>query len=272
MARRKSASARRAQRQSRGAALKIGLVAGLVIAMVVAVVLASRAHRDLDAETLCPTDPASDTVLLVDVTDPMNVAQRQDFLNQLERLKNTIPRYGRLTVVKVDSTADRLLQPVIVRCNPGIAADVSAVSGNPKAVQAQHDTGFSQALDRAFESLVRASGAETSPILESVQSVALTQFQAHGNERRPRRLIIASDLLQNTREASFYRSLPDADQFLASPAFRTARTDLGGVEVELWMLQRPDSGETQPRALPDLWTRIIEAQGGTVIRVYRVSG
>jgi hypothetical protein len=240
--------------------------------MIVAVVLALRSHRDLDAETLCPTDPASETVLLVDVTDPMNVAQRQDFLNQLERLKNSIPRYGRLTVVKVDSTSDRLLQPVVVRCNPGTSADVSEVSGNPKAVQEQHDTGYNQALDRAFASLVQASGADTSPILESVQSVALTQFQAHDNQRRPRRLIIASDLLQNTRQVSFYRSLPDPEQFITGAAFRTARTDLSGVEVELWMLQRPDSGETQPRALPDLWTRIIEAQGGDVVRVYRVSG
>lgn len=249
---------------------------GFVIVAIGAVAMfyfsVASSRRDLDEMTLCPADPVSRTVLLVDVTDPMNVAQRQDFINQLERLKNSIPRYGRLTVIKVDSAADRLLSPVIVRCNPGTVSDEDDISGNPKAVQEQHDVGYSQPLDQAFETLVRASGAERSPILESVQSAALTELQTPDAEDRPRTLIIASDLLQNTRGVSFYDSVPDAAMFLASPAFRTVRTDLRGVEVELWMLQRPDAGDTQPRALPDLWTRIIEEQGGIVTRIYRVSG
>src|SRR5688572_27941161 len=59
-------------------------------------------HRQLDTTTLCPAKPDSVTVLLVDVTDPMNLPQRQDFLNQLDLLVEQIPRYGKLVVAKVD--------------------------------------------------------------------------------------------------------------------------------------------------------------------------
>lgn len=255
----------------------IGYVQIVGVVTVVAIVgwfiyYAMNARRSLDAETLCPAKPDSYTVLLVDVTDPMNVAQRQDFLNQLERLKQSIPRYGRLAVIKVDAAAEHLLHPMIIRCNPGTAADETETTGNPKKLQKKWDEQFSAPLDRVFEQLAEASSAETSPILESVQSVALTEFENKAAEDKPHRLVLASDLLQNTGSVSFYKGLPTADNFVRSAAFDRARTDLRGVEVELWMLQRGDTRETQPRALPDLWDRIITEQGGSLKRLYRVSG
>ena len=221
---------------------------------------------------MCPADPTSVTILLVDVTDPMNVAQRQDFMNQLARLKNSIPRYGKLIVTKVDATSDTLLAPVIVRCNPGTAADVNDATGDPAAVQKQWSEGFDRPLQQAFDRIAGASGADHSPILESVQSVALTEFQKPAVEGKPRRLIVASDLLQNTADISFYKTLPEPAAFIGSPAFRKARTDLRGVEVELWMLERSDAASTQPRSLADLWDRLITAQGGILKRIYNVSG
>ncbi|MDK2768328.1 MAG: hypothetical protein KYX69_11490 [Sphingomonas sp.] len=228
-------------------------------------------QRQLD-DRLCPTTPDSITVLLVDVTDPMNMAQRQDFENQLTRLKNSIPRYGKLVVAKVDATGDRLLSPVITRCNPGTAEDVSSATGNPGAVQKQWDEQFDAPLKQAFAQLQRASGADRSPILESIQSVALTELQRPGLEKMPKRLVVASDLLQNTADVSFYRDLPAPRSFVESPLFRRMRTDLRGVAVELWMLERPDAAQTQPRSLAELWERIIDAEGGEVRRIYNVSG
>lgn len=268
----KSAAAKRAEAKSRkawlvllGVLLAVGAIAALYFT-------AKSQQLALDETTLCPPEPTSLTVLLVDVTDPMNVAQRQDFVNQLDRLRNQIPRYGKLSVVKVDAASSRLLQPVIERCNPGTAADVSDWSGDRKAVQKDWEEGFRAPLDKAFTSLGQASGAERSPILESIQSVALTEFQTTQAEGKPRRLVVASDLLQNTDRISFYGELPDPSDFIQSDAFRAVRTDLKGIDVELWMLQRTDSGQTQPRSLPDLWERMISTQGGNWTRLYTVSG
>jgi hypothetical protein len=121
-------------------------------------------------------------------------------------------------------------------------------------------------------SLDGATGAEQSPILESIQSVALTELQKPGQEKLPKRLIVASDLLQNTTDVSFYRGLPEPKTFTDSAVFRRLRTDLSGVEVELWMLERSDAATTQPRSLADLWERIIGAEGGDARRIYNVSG
>jgi hypothetical protein len=272
MARRQTAAAKREAEQKRKAFRNIGIIVAVLGVVGFFYVQAMLANKALDRETLCPPEPESVTVLLVDVTDPMNLPQRQDFLNQLDKLRASIPRYGKLVVIKVDPVSDRLLAPVITRCNPGTAKDVSEISGNKQKTQKQWEEGFKAPLGTAFESIMNASGADRSPILESIQSVALTELQAPGMSDKSRRLIVASDLLQNTDAISFYRGLPDASEFTTSQTFSRVRTDLKGVDVELWMLQREDSRLTQPRALPELWERIIDRQGGTLQRVYTVSG
>lgn len=265
------AEQRRAKEVRRGLA-QFGIAVAVIAGVAAIYFSAASSQRALDPVTLCPADPASITVLLVDVTDPMNLPQQQDFLNQLARLKNSIPRYGQLTIMQVNSAGEKLLSPIITRCSPGTGADIDPLKGNPQKVQKQWTSGFSEPLDAVFNQIVRASGAELSPIMESVQSAALTEFQKPGRQDMPKRLIIASDLLQNTGGISFYKSLPAPAEFAQSEPFRRVRTDLRGVDVELWQLQRLDSSRTQPRALSDLWTSAIEQQGGTVTRIYNVSG
>lgn len=270
--RRGTARAERVRGQNQSAIIKIAAAIAIVGAVVFIYLKVQASHMTLDETTLCPARPTSVTVLLVDVTDPMNTPQRQDFMNQLARLKNSVPRYGQLVVSKVDPTDADLLFPIITRCNPGTAADVSEATGDPAFVQKQWTEGFDKPLQAAFDRLSAASGSDKSPILESIQSVALTEFQKPGREDVPRRLIVASDLLQNTGEISFYRGLPDPRDFTSSATFRRVRTDLRGVEVELWMLERSDAASTQPRSLADLWDRVITEQGGDLKRVYNVSG
>jgi hypothetical protein len=228
-------------------------------------------HLSLD-DHLCPPDPVSYTAVLVDVTDPMTLPQRQDLRNKFEELKNDIPKGGRLAIFKVDVASDKLLSPVLEVCNPGEGKDASEMSSDPKAVQKQWDDKYEQPLNDAFHTIVAATGSETSPIFQSIQSVALTELRDPKAKGKPERLIVVSDLLQNTPGLSFYGHIPGADEVLNSSDFATARTDLRDIDVELWMLQRPDFTTTQPRALADLWDELISAQKGNVTSIYRVSG
>jgi hypothetical protein len=268
----KSAKEKRDEAQKRSAYVKIVLVVIALCGLLGAYVMVMRGRKSLDAVTQCPASPESITVLLVDVTDSLTIPQRQDFINQLERLRTTIPRYGKLAIFKVDPFSDQLLNPVIERCNPGTADEVSEWTGNKELAAKRWKEGFEAPLGQAFREIMGASNALQSPILESIQSVALTQMKNQASEGKPRRLIIASDLLQNTARMSFYRDLPTPESAVASGGFRMLRTDLSGVEVELWMLQRPDSKERQPAQLRLVWETMIGEMGGRVVREYNVSG
>jgi hypothetical protein len=268
----KSKSAGRQDRAKRIAYFQLAFAAIVLVGLVWAFFSVTKDRKALDPVTACPPSASSIVVLLVDVTDPLTLAQRQDFLNQLERLRDSVPRYGKLAIFQVDAASNELLRPVIERCNPGTAADVDEMTGNPAAVEEKYEALFKRPLDEAFSQLINASGADRSPILESVQSVALTELKRPGEEGKPMRLIIASDLLQNTDRISFYGHVPRPEELIGSDAFRVLRTDMSNIKVELWMLQRLDAQQSQPRALIDLWDALITEQGGTVTRAYNVSG
>lgn len=269
--RRKTAADRRMEGEKRSGAMKFFVAVAIIIVFSTFYFYVRQSHKELDAKTQCPATPSSITVLLVDVTDPMNPPQQRDFQNQLTRLKNSIPRYGQLIVTRIGANSSDLLQPIIVICNPGTSSDTNEMIGNPAKLQKRWEEDFCAPLLKEFETIGRESGAEDqSPIIESIQSVALTEFQKPGVEDISKKLIVASDLLQHTHTLSFYTELPDPNDLIKSKVFRRIRTDLRGIEVELWQIQR--SSKTQPRALAQLWEQIIVAQNGSVSRVYNVSG
>ncbi len=272
MPRRTTAASKRLHLERNKAIWKVAVFVAVVSLIAFLYARSVLGRRALDDVTLCPAQPDSLTVLLVDVTDPMTLPQKQDFRNQLDRLTAGIPRYGKLVIMKVDPVSEQLLVPVVTRCNPGVGRDTSDMDGNPAKLDRLHREQFIAPIQDAYDQILSASEASRSPILESIQSSNLTEFGSDRGAGVRKRLVVASDLLQNTNELSFYKQLPDSETLIRTQAFDRVRTDLRGVEVELWMLQRGDSSSSQPRALPELWRVIIDAQGGRLMRVYTVSG
>lgn len=272
MPRRRPRTQRKARADLAGWMIIAGVV--LVLGLVTSVWLEQRkTNPDLDRATLCPAQgPASVTVVLIDATDDLSAPQARDFQNQLERLRAEIPRHGLLEVFLVRDTGDGLLQPTLSLCNPGRGSDVNEFVGNPQRTEARWRSAFQTPLDEAFQLAVSPSAASRSPILESIQSVALTALQPAERIGLARKLIVVSDLVQHTEAISFYRGLPEPGALEASPAFRQARTDLRGIDVELWMLQRPALSVRTQAALAQLWEGLIREQGGRVVRIYNVSG
>jgi hypothetical protein len=228
-------------------------------------------QRSLDA-SLCPVaGEDTQTVVLVDLTDPLTVPQKQDLINQLELVRNSLPKYGRLTLYKVAPTSDQLLQPVLDLCNPGDGSELSQGNANPAAARKRWQEKFSKPLDAAFISLAQETGAETSPVLQSVQSVALTKLQRPDAQGKPRKLVLVSDLLQNTEGLNFYKGVPNADGLKHSDTYLNSKADLRGVDMELWMLTRPGLAHIQNTALAQLWADVFADQGARVTRVYNVN-
>ena len=277
--------ARRSRRKTREDRATRGNLLGLLLIATLIVVLTGSSyifwiqkqhHRALDPVTQCPKEPQdtdSITALLVDMTDEMTTVQKKDFQNQLEEVRNGIPQYGRLEIFVVDSTSQSLLTPIVSLCNPGRGQSVDPLFGNPEKIEKRWETSFRVPLDKAFDKLFNLKGAQSSPILESIQSVALTSFQPADRAGRPNKLIVASDLLQFTQGINFYKGLPTLNSLLDSPAFGLVRTDLQGVKVELWMLQRAELAHLQTRSLAQtLWGGVLTEQGAQLVRIYRVSG
>lgn len=231
----------------------------------------SKGIRKIDPISLCPVEPTSSdsiTAVLIDISDSLSVAQKKDLQNQLDMLRDTIPRYGRLEIYTVSDPGSSLLSPNVSLCNPGRGREIDPLTGNPKQVEQKWKKGFDTPVNSAIDGLVDKSPQRSSEILKSIQSVTLTGLRTRERYNLEHKLVIVSDLMQNTPDANFYKGIPKAKDFLQSKAFQDAISDLKNVEVEIWMINR--NNPAQERQLLSLWDNLLKAQGAVLTRVYRI--
>jgi hypothetical protein len=226
-----------------------------------------------DRTSLCPTKQVLSqvTVILLDVSDDFSEPQKLQVANYLDRVRDSIPRFGLLELYTLDRAGGRVTEPVFHMCNPGSGADLNKLYQNPhlakKAWQA-----FTHRVSEQLERQIAAPPSSTSPIFEAVQATALRTFGRPEFDRVPKRLVVVSDLLQNVPGGlSMYAAIPRFDSFQSSPYFSGVRSDLQGVSVSIYYLARAASN-TQGRSHIDFWDSFFAAQGAAVESVQKVYG
>lgn len=209
--------------------------------------------------------PKQFTVVLLDVTDNLSLQEKQAVANSFEENVLQAPSNTSFEVFRVQDISGSLLTPVgdaftQVQGN----AEANPLVSNPGQQKQQWLQGFKVPLMQALETALSAGSASSSPIMESVQSVALTTLLKPNAKASPRKLIIVSDLLQHTDEFSFYKAIPNFLSLASDPNYAKLKTNLAGVDVELWVLRNHTKDATE---LADLWRRIVFDQGGTVSKI-----
>jgi len=204
-------------------------------------------------------------VVLLDVTDNLSMQEKQAVVNNFEDIVLQSPSNTSFQVFRVQDIAGSLLAPVGAAFNQIQGnAEANPLISNPHQQRRQWLESFKAPLMRALEMAMSSDSADQSPIMESVQSVALTTLLTPEAKGAPRRLILVSDLLQHTDEFSFYKSIPEFSSLSDNTNYAKLKTNLSGVDVELWVLRNHTKDAT---ALADLWRRIIFNQGGNVSKV-----
>jgi hypothetical protein len=225
----------------------------------------------LDPETLCPVaGPKGHAILLVDRTDPMNFTQKQAFLGYLAEFGQGKVGEGELfSVFVLGEDAAATARPLFQMCNPGQGQDKNIWTSNPERIRRQFEARFLKPMAELAESLQASQPSPHSPIMEMLQLVAINGFRA-AQTAGPQRLYVVSDLLQNTAAYSHYRGEADFAKFSASPLYAKARTDLGGVEVELAYLM--NAPQLQTRRHAKFWEDYFQAMGAKLVAVRLLEG
>jgi hypothetical protein len=228
-----------------------------------------------DAETLCRTDGAFPevTVVLLDLSSTLSEVQKLDLKNELARLRDRVPRFGRIEIFAVDDRAQRLVEPILRLCNPGRGDDMNELYQNPQLARQRWERDYASTLGAAIESLLEMPEAATSPIFEAIQAVALRTFDDPALDDVPRRrLVLVSDLMQNVPgKLRMYERIPPFDEFARTPYWLDVKGDLTNVDVTVLYLQRPSSQRLWTSQV-EFWSRYFAAQGASIERVLPLSG
>ena len=274
--RRRRRRSRRGDLSPRDIALGVGgaVLLGGVLFVIARVTFFAPGPPSRDPDTGCPeTGPAALTAILIDTTDEISAISRTDVLAHLDEYVANSREDEMVLAYEAKPVGDEVGDPLLSVCHPGDPDAASEWTENPRLIRRRLEERFKRPLEALFAELLEREEASTSPLMESVQSVAVSVLARHEYADIPKRLIVVSDLMQNTNNLSFFRQAVDYEGFAESPGSAALSTDLRGTAVEVLFVQREAHRRLEDtRGLVDFWQRWIEEQGGTMNRVVRVDG
>jgi hypothetical protein len=179
-----------------------------------------------------------------------------------------LPDFGRLELRTLSPTVPggRI---VFDKCNPGDGSNLSQLVANPEMAKRKWADGFKKPLEAALVTEMAASAADMSPIMATIQQIAVDRFTGRAAASIPKRLIVVSDMIEHTPEYSQYRGDLTYDRFKRSPAYRRVRTDLNGATVTIEYVQRlkPPIDSVAHMAFWEEWVRDNGGEWGSVERL-----
>ena len=245
--------------KKRSGDLKGYLIMGLVVVLLAAAaayLFINEGNRvKIDPNTFCPTEEKErfgKTVALLDLTDPLNKAQKEFFLKEIKELKDQIPKHHSLTIYTLDEDLDLSKSRKITMCNPGTIEDIEStydkLAINPKEIKKRWVEGFSKQISNVVNNIIFEDNSQnSSPVMEMFQLIALNEFK--GFEGVDNEIIILSDMIQNTTEMSMYENgLISFSKFKESAYFSKVRTNLNNnVSIKLFIIKRDGSRAMQEK-------------------------
>jgi hypothetical protein len=226
----------------------------------------------LDKQTLCPVDgPRSVSVALLDSTDEIPDVAKREIRTALVDRAETLSDYELLEI--------RLLDPktpggkiIFSKCNPGDGADLSEYTANPRLARQRWLDGFRQPLDAALDAGFRPLPGKTSPIMATIQRIAVERFTGRAVESVPKELIVISDMLEHGPDYSQYSGDLSFARFKASRAYKKVRTDLHGADVVIYYIQRATGRPINSADHIRFWADWIHDNNGRLKEANKLQG
>ena len=229
-------------------------------------------------ENLCPRDarPPRSTLLLLDTSDPLDAKHRAELRRLIDELQSAtaelrVAPHEALVVYELGANLDAL-DPVLTVCNPGEHPDQwewwqELTRG--RAVDLQRWRRFRQAVEGLFSEIETEVSQSSSPLVETlgvlVPRHAPSAREASASDGGHTHLILFSDLLQHSNTLSHYGPYPAGEEIRRTPDLRALQTDLTGIDVSLFRLERRRYASWQTPNHYYWWTHLVRDFGGRVV-------
>lgn len=262
-----------------GELAKKWLTGGLILATLIAagggVYLWASASPPVtrDRATLCPLDgPSEVNVILIDTSDEVPAPARKEALTLLTDFAESLPDNALLDIRFLDPgyPSGRIL---FTRCNPGDGRGLSEFNANPNLAKKRWREGFREPLDQVLRDGFQKQPTNSSPIMATLQGIALDRFTGARADRVKKHLIIVSDFLEHSPpEYSQYDNNFSYDRFKATRMYKRVRTDLHGADVDLYYVQRNTKRNVNTGAHIQFWYDWVQDNNGGVTKARKLQG
>lgn len=220
----------------------------------------------LDARNCPPGAPPAATLVVLDLTDTVDPSQMQRIRHEIEQeveaaLSGTLIAVG---TVRPAGTPSH----VFAACKPPDGANASQFTEQPRRIKAKYESTFLAPLNAELDAMAAVPEAASSPIMEAIQAT-IAHVAGWTAVTGPRRLILASDLLQHSQAFSLYGNR-DWNDFRNTPDYTRLSRNLEDVEVRVLRLPRPRARVADRSAVDDFWANYFDRQGARPPRVQTI--
>lgn len=216
-----------------------------------------RTAAERDPETLCLVNapvPIA-TLTMLDQTDPLAANAGPRFVRLIRRIRDDLPRNGRLTIVPFGGDLGKPLRVAFDVCSPGRRSEANEFSEGPVKLQREYEGKFLKPLDGVAAALREPLESDFSPVVAQIQrAVNDPAIPWRGHQRV---LNILTDGLEHTTESKIYGG---ASLHLPPPPPDLLR----GVTVNYYELTSADHHHLQTPELRAAWKAWFEAAGAEV--------
>ncbi|MEM7766257.1 MAG: hypothetical protein AAF253_02070 [Pseudomonadota bacterium] len=256
---------RRVKRQRRMAFINFALVVAAIA--IIGFTVYSLQPKPYDPRTLCAISDAlpPHTAIIIDKTDEYTPRQAELIADVIRAAGRDLAVGERLTLFELDANGVFDPRGEFSLCNPGRGSQVNPLFRNPKLIEERYAALFERPLEQELSDLVTPKEAPASPILEAIARLGQTEAFSTGVPER--RLILISDMLQNSREFSAYggagempTSMPLANEVSERVRARYGSA-LGGVNLEVRLIPRDRYVDIQRGGLKAYWEDIFADLG-----------
>ena len=239
-----------------------GAVTVTVVAAIIGAVIFVQSLKEQEVDDrLCPkvSGPVAGLAVLLDLTDTLKTVQYQRLRGVLdsritEAKKNTLIAVGSVRGDATKRDAD------FARCKPATGEEASEYYQNPRMIEEDYRKEFLEPFKTIVSAMLDSPEANRSPIMESLQAL-LVSAPGFVDANYPRRVIVVSDLIQNSEAFSFYRG-DNWRHFIRSQDAERLAGRLQGVEVEICRIPRPGT-RVEKTAVDDFWVNYFDRAGAS---------
>ncbi|MBO4539458.1 MAG: hypothetical protein J5781_04220 [Clostridia bacterium] len=236
----------------------------IIVGFLVFLVLKKMDENDFNAKINggCKIDQDYVTVILIDDTDRIDF-QGQGAKSLVQRTAEEAPRFSRFVIYRLSDLTVRGIRPVTERCNPFGKNDKADKWTENENELKRAKNAFRKEIAEVTNKLLDIKEKNRSPIMEAVYSVAVSEFDRLKSDAE-KRLIIISDMMQNTDDFSMFSKniTLDFNLFKRRPYYKRMATDaLNDVHVSVFMINKD---RRQTEELKDFWIDYFKDQGASV--------
>jgi hypothetical protein len=226
----------------------------------------------LDRATLCPdTGPRAVTVVVMDGSDDIASVAKREVTTRLADVAESLPVHGLLEIRVVDPTVAGG-RTIFAKCNPGNGAGLSDWTGNPELARRRWLESFRTPVDLALKGGLGAVPAKTSPIMGTIQAVAVDRFTGRMAGGIPKRLILVSDMIEHGPDYSQYNGDLTFERFRKSRLHKLTRSDLNGASVEILYVDRFTRKPINSADHVKFWLEWVRDSNGTFQGALKLQG